>query len=463
MVARRQRFRTMIRLGIGVLTLVSVNYAAFMMNHRWDLTSGKTHTLSAATEQFLSTVEDPLTMTVFYVGLPPKYLEDLLAAYERVSNGQVVAEIVDPLVNLGYAAQFGQRISGEERRVILQQPGGARRDITFTDDVLTENMINNAILQLTRPVRVACFLGGHGEADPFSDKEDGFSLFSKNLIANNVLVERLNLGADDGVPDHCAVLVIAGPMEPLRVKEVEVIQRYLRGGGRAFIMVENIILRESGMPLTSEELDRNPSMNELLEEWGVRVNQDVVVDLTNHAGGDVGSPATKNYMSHRAIVGDLDYTFFIRPRSISIVKDRRKTIKLAPLILTQSEESSWGEKNRHLEIRYEPETDRPGPVPIAFVIYEPGNDQEPGTRLMVITDRDFISNAYINHHSNARLGLNAINWLTEKDYHVFVDEASVKEARLSLTSRQKREVAVILLMAPLGMLLFWIFRVARRD
>jgi ABC-type uncharacterized transport system involved in gliding motility auxiliary subunit len=460
--ARKNRGLIMMTLAGWFVLLVVVNYAGYRNNIRRDITEKKTHTLSEATQEFVRSLGEPLKMTAFYVGVPPKYLEDLLAEYRRISGGLISAEIIDPLVDLGYAAQFGNTISGDERRLIIQTRTGERRDVNFTRDVLTENDINNAILQLTRPARLACFLGGHGEADPFSDKNDGFDAFTKHLMANNIVVKRLNLGADDGVPDDCDVLVIAGPFEPLREAEVDEIQAYLKRGGRALVLVEGVILASPDAPLRPDQAGKNPSLNEVLNEWGVKVNDDVVVDLSSHASGDVGSPATKNYMTHRAIVGELDYTFFIRPRSVSMIKERRKTIKLAPLILTGSAESSWGETNRNLQVKYDQDADRPGPVPFAFVIYEPREgDDAPGTRIVLITDRDFLSNAYIGYYSNARLGLNAINWLTEKDYRVFVHEDETAVPRITLNSRQKREVLVVLLLAPLGILIFSLLRFVR--
>lgn len=447
---------------VGLIFLVVVNYAGYRWNRRWDVTAAKTHTLSEATEQFIKNLDKPLKMTVFYAGIAPKYLEDLLESYRQISGNNLDIEIVDPLVNLGYAAQFGNQINGDERRLIIQDPEGERRDVPFTDDVLTENHINNAILQLTRPPRTACFTGGHGEADPLNEDKEGLSTFGQHLAENNIIVERLNVGLQTGVPDTCDILIIAGPTDPLRNDEQDAIGAYLRAGGDALIMVENIIISPADVPLLPDQIDRNPSLNGLLHSWGVKVNDDIVVDLSSHASGDVASPATKNYMSHRAIVGDLDYTFFIRPRSVSILKGYRRTLKLAPLILTESTESSWGETNRHLEVKFDSETDRPGPVPIAYVIFEPGIGAQSATRIMVITDKDFLTNAYIGYYSNARLGLNAVNWLTEKDYQVFVNKDKGVQPVLSLTSQQKRVVVLILLTAPLVILLFWLCRLIRK-
>ena len=69
--------------------------------------------------------------------------------------------------------------------------------------------------------------------------------------------------------------------------------------------------------------------------------------------------------------------------------------------------------------------------------------------MIVITDADFLTNAYIGQYSNARLGINAINWLSEVDYKVMFDKKHINVQKLYLTSQQKRTVGVMLFLIPL--------------
>ena len=64
------------------------------------------------------------------------------------------------------------------------------------------------------------------------------------------------------------------------------------------------------------------------------------------------------------------------------------------------------------------------------------------------TDADFLSNIYINQYSNAQMGINIVNWLAELDYQVFLSSKEIKVERLDLTSKQKRQVVVILFLLP---------------
>jgi len=429
--------------------LVGINYISYRYNVRWDVTKAKQHTLAQSTTTIIEDLRQEVKIIAFNVGIPPKYLEDLFKEYERHSKGRIKTEIIDPIVQIGYAAQFGSVISGKEKKVIVISRD-ERKDIDFTNQPLREEQLTNAIIQVARDKRIAYFLIGHGEYDVSNEGDNGLSTLKRMLIANNVEIKIVMLGIKEEIPDDCDVLIIAGPRNPLTEEEEEIIKAYLEKGGDAFFLIENTPITTPDKPLTEEEKRKNPSLNNILTSWGIKIAEDIVVDLSDHIGEDVGCPATRNYLTHRAIVKNLDYTFYIRPRSISIIDDRRKSIKVAPLVLTASEKDSWGETNRVLRIQFDEGVDRPGPVPIAFVIWEPKEEDEPSdTRIVVFTDADFLSNAFINKYSNAEMGLNVIRWLSDLDYMIFVDRKDIKVERLDLTSKQKRMVAVILFVIPL--------------
>ena len=431
------------------LVVVLLNYSAYLYNIRWDATEAKQHTLTADTRKLLEELSVPIRMTVLFVGLPPKYLEDLLREYEDVSQGMIQTEIINPIEQIGYAAQFGHIIKGNENKVVVQSEH-ERQDLDFTKEPLSEEALNNAIIRVTREARTACFLTGHGEYSIEEEGNTGLTRFAAYLKQNNILSEEIFFEQTGGVPDRCDILIVAGPKEHLRKSEEESINQYLRQGGDALFLVEHLVVTTPDIPLTEDQLAKNPSLNSLLIPWGLKVNDDVVVDVASHAGGDMGSPATRSYMTHKAIVSDLDYTVYIRPRSVSMITTRRSTIRVAPLVLTASEENSWGETDRTLNVKFDKGVDRPGPVPIAYVVWEKkeGNDLS-DTRMALFTDADFLSNQYISFYSNAQMAVNLVQWLTELDYQSYLGRKEIKVARLDLTSEQKRQVVVLLVLMPI--------------
>ncbi len=433
---------------LSVVFSAGINYLAYSLPWRWDVTRAKQHTLTASTAEFVAGLTPPVQLTALYVGLPPKYLEDLFKEYERISGGNIKTEIIDPIEQIGYAAQFGSVINSQERKVVVCA-GDERRDIDFTQAALSEEQLTNAIVRVTREERHVYFLTGHGEFALASEENQGFSLFAKLLESNNTISKTLMLGVEENIPEDCDVLIIAGPRNDLTKKEEAAIEGYLKKGGDALFLIEHVIVTTPDKPLTDEEKHKNPSLNSILNQWGVNVESDMVIDLSSHAGSDVGSPATRNYMRHKAITEGLDYTFYVRPRSMTVLDERRSSIKLAPIVLTATKENSWAETNRALEIHFDETVDTPGPVPISFVIWEEKEEgDQSDTRIIVFTDADFLTNVYIDQYSNAEMGLNIINWLSELDYKVFLDQKEIKVERLDLTSKQRRQIAALLFLMP---------------
>jgi len=435
---------------------VGINYLSHRYNLRWDVTKAKQHTLTESTITFIKELNKDIKIVAFYVGIPPKYLEDLCEEYEWLSEGKIKAEIIDPIVRISYAAQFGSIISGEERKVIVLS-GGERKDIDFTNQPLSEEQLTNAVIQVARDKRVVYFLTGHNEYNILDEGANGLSILMKLLVVNNVEIKELMLGMKEGVPDDCDVLILAGAKNPLAEKEEGIIRVYLEKGGDALFLIENTPITTPDKPLTEEEKSKNPPLNGILNHWGIKIADDIVVDLDNHISGDVGIPATRNYISHPALIKGLDYTFYVRPRSISILDNRRQAIKVAPFVLTASEKNSWGETDRTLQIEFNEGIETKGPVAIASVVWEPkGEGKLSDTRIIIFTDADFLSNAFITQYSNAAMGLNVINWLSELEHRVFIDQKEIKVERLDLTSKQKRMVAILLFIMPMVIATVWI-------
>lgn len=439
---------------IGSLGFLGVShYLASSSTIRWDVTQDKQHTLSDSTIAFVSSLSNEVKLTTFYVGTPPTYLQDLLQEFERNSGGFITAEIIDPLERIAYAAKFGNAINGDERKVIVQS-GSSRKDLDFTFNPLSEEGLTNTIASAIRPPRKVYFLAGHGEYSISSEEYAGLSTFKQLLADNSILSDTLMLGISQSIPEDCDVLIIAGPKTELTAEEDTLIGDYLQQGGDALFLIEHTLVSTPEQPLSEAQLKQNPSLNTLLNQWGLDVQSDIVVDLTNHVGDDVGSPATKNYQPHEALTQGLDYTFYVRPRSIHLLENPAPNIKQAVIVSTASSTNSWAETNRNLDIQFDPNIDTPGPVPISYVVLgeHPANSEQDGkpsdTRLIVFTDADFLSNVYINQYSNAKLGLNLVNWLADLDVKTLLAPKNIEVERLDLTSKQKRQVIVILFLIP---------------
>lgn len=437
---------------LSITFLVAVNYLANRLDYRWDLTQYQQHTLTQSTIDFLEglpVTDQPIQIIAFYVGLPPKYLEDLLNEYQRIANGKLSIKITDPIEDIAYAAKYGNVIDGSERKLIVIL-GNERKDVDFSDASLSEEQVTNALSRVSRKPRQVYFLTGHGELSMSNEDNQGLSFFAEQLQASNISSKSLMLGTAKKIPDDCDVLIIAAPKTHLTSDEEVLINDYLEQGGDALFLVQDTTIIDSKNALILKTQVQAPSLNSMLHQWGLNVGEDIVVDLASHIGGDVGSPASKNYIDHKAITAGLDYSFYVRPRSITTIANRRETIKLAPVVLTASKEKSWAETNQALRVNYDEGIDIPGPIAISYVVWEEGADaDESDTRIIVFTDADFLSNAYFKQYSHAALGHNVINWLSELDYTPFLDQKNIEVERLDLTSKQTRMITALLFLMPL--------------
>jgi ABC-type uncharacterized transport system involved in gliding motility auxiliary subunit len=454
-----KRLGVVVAIAVISITFIGLsNYLAANSELRWDVTKDKQHTLAANTIEFLGALNREVQLTAFFVGAPPKYLQDLFKEYERTSNGFVTTEIIDPIEQVAYAAKFGNVINSQEQKVIVQS-GSNRKDVDFSQSPLSEELLTNAIASASRAEKTVYFLTGHGEYSTENEDNTGLSKFAQLLSDNNIISKPLMLGISQSIPEHCDVLIIAGPKNDLSEDEEALIEANLLAGGDALFLIEHTFVTTPDKTLSADQLTKNPDLNSILNQWGLNVEADIVVDITNYVGEDVGSPATKNYQRHKAITEGLDYTFYIRPRSISLLDKRRPNIKHAVIASTASTTNSWAETNRNLEIRFDKETDIPGPVPFSYVVIDEKNaaninsGKTSDTRLIVFTDADFLSNVYIDQYSNAQMGLNVVNWLSELDYKPFLGNKKVTVERLDLTSKQKRQVIVILFFMPFSFLI----------
>ena len=94
----------------------------------------------------------------------------------------------------------------------------------------------------------------------------------------------------------------------------------------------------------------------------------------------------------------------------------RGALRDARLVRAGIRRRCWAQTNRTLDIPFDEGVDRPGPVPTSFVIWEVKEEGEASdTRIIAFTDADFLTDVYINQYSNAGMGRNIVNWLSEPD------------------------------------------------
>ncbi len=312
---------------IGVLIVVA--YFSTRYTARFDLSEGKQHSLSDQTVNMLQHLDNPVEITFFH----DSRMRETIERYKLVAaqSDKITIEFFDPMVNPAQARLRGVQFAG----TALLKSGDREMQVHGPE----ETDIANAILRVSLGAQqTACFLDGHGEADPFSTESHdhlegaaghshgagskmvihethGMAKARHGLETLNYVIEKTGVMRGDASLTHCAVLIVAGPKTKLLPGEVESISRYLDEGGNALFMLDPFV---------------DTGLEAVVSSYGVVADDNIVLDELSHFWADPSSPAVTQYNRHQITRG-LPLTFFPGVRSMSPTPQRMPGTSVVPL------------------------------------------------------------------------------------------------------------------------------------
>ncbi|MBN3038610.1 MAG: Gldg family protein [Candidatus Omnitrophica bacterium] len=119
---------------------------------------------------------------------------------------------------------------------------------------------------------------GQGIAEKYIDDE--YELVPKLLEYEGYRVSRIKLTEDESIPEDVDTLVVLEP-EKLNERQRFEINNFLVNGGSVFLAVQNYdfqyrTLGPKGLQVSA--IDKRPQINQLLQNWGVTVDEDFLMD-----------------------------------------------------------------------------------------------------------------------------------------------------------------------------------------
>jgi ABC-type uncharacterized transport system involved in gliding motility auxiliary subunit len=296
-----------------------------------------------------------------------------------------------------------------------------------------EQAFSSAILSVAQATRPSVyFLRGHGERN-IADygSQSGFSRIATLMRRDNMDVKSLVLSDATGVPADCNLLVVAGADRKVSDAEIDMISTYLGKNGRVLFLLDPAV--ETGL-------------EGLLEKWGVKLAEDVVVG-PSVSGRDL---IINEYGEHPAVkrLAGLSAMFFM-PRSVEAVEGSSADAVTASdkprvSILAYTSEG-WAEMNLNENpARFHEGIDRKGPVSVAVAVEKGaigGIDVEiKPTRIVVIGDSYFVSNGTLEKAvgGNVDFLLSTVSWLLERESLMAISAKSPYELSLDMNSDQLR-------------------------
>ncbi|MBU0678824.1 MAG: GldG family protein [Verrucomicrobia bacterium] len=466
----RRRSRRRMAIGLNVIAALSlaallvamVNYLSYRYYLRGDWSSSHFYSISEKTDHLLQSLTNDVDVIVFFQRGQRIYsdVENLLQEYQTASR-RIRVEYVDPDRDLARTEVLIAEYGVSSANVVIFIAGGRSKFVTAEDIVdydysyaqygqmpreiafKGEQAFSSAIQSITQAKRpIVYFLAGHGEkaVDDF-DQYSGYSGIAKHIERDNVAVRTLNFGEMQDVPQDADALIIAGPMKRLAQPEADLIAQYLERNGRVLFLLDAVF--ESGL-------------DALLEDWGIVLGRDLVVDASRTLTGR--ELFVSEYGSHpicEPLAGIT--TIFYLPRSVrplngSGAEEKTSVDKPRVTLLASSSESGWAETDvDESPLKYDAARDRPGPVPVAAAA-EKGPALGMGvrirpTRMVVVGDSDFAANGALSG-GNLDFFMNSLNWLLEREELMAIAPKTYEESRLILSGNQ---LTALLLIAVAGM------------
>ncbi|MBE9005431.1 Gldg family protein [Fortiea sp. LEGE XX443] len=336
---------------VAVLIILGlINFLSDRYQLRQDLTETQLFTLAPQSQELVRRLPQPVKIWVFDVTQNPQDRE-LLENYRRQSS-KFQFEYIDPQTRPGIAEKFGVKDYGE----VYLESGNNRQLVQNVNinERLSEIRLTNRLQQLTGSTVVkAYFLQGHGER-PFTGGEGGISQAIQGLTDKGYTVEPLNLVEKPQVPEDAAVLVVAGAKRGLFDAEVKALQDYLNRGGNLLLMIDP---------------DTDPKLNSLLQEWGVRLDNRLAVDVSG-AGVGLGpaAPIINEYGQHpitKDFGNGISFYRLARPIEITSVAGVQST----PLLRTKPYPNTWAESDLQSEkLEFNPDKDLKGPLTLGVAL-----------------------------------------------------------------------------------------------
>lgn len=320
---RNLKLQSIIELGLVIALLVLLNLILANYFFRVDLTSEKRYSLSAASKNLSSKIDDVLYVKVYLEGDFPagfkrlrQSTKEMLDEFSAYTGGRLQYEFIDPFENADakktrdILQELGEKglqptnvqikkddessqklivpgalfyYRGKELPVNLlkAQFGQGPEEVINSSIELLEYEIANVLRKcVEKQSKSVAFLDDHGELDKWEVADASQSL--KEFYS----VTRISLGMQtpESLMKHDA-LIIAKPTMPFQEYEKFLLDQFVMHGGKILWLVESQIadmdsLGPAGMFMTGGyELN----LDDMLFRWGVRVNPNMIQDLQCNA------------------------------------------------------------------------------------------------------------------------------------------------------------------------------------
>ena len=434
--------------------LVVINLIVGTFDWKKDLTKNQLFSFSDQTIKVLEGLNQPVNIFALYPqGQKDEFVMEVLERYDRESK-HINVEVIDPVKNPGFTKKYDEDgkgipngsfiVEGEERFKIVRSYDLVNYNFQTqrVDSLLAEQRFTSAVAFATsEKVPALYFVQGHGEA--------ALTGITENLETENYETEQLNL-LTEAIPDNADAIIIASPKRDFAADEIEKLDTYFDKGGRAIFLFD----------IAKDPL---PKLEAYLEEWGVRLNQDVVIEGDQNKFYSQPTYLLPDIQSHE-ITGTIkrNQLNLLIPvaRSMEVLFEEKGSIKVNSLV--KSSADSWGKTNFDSNTFQQEEGDLPGPLDIAVAITRPNYDEEnnnkplPETKILVVGNTAFLdSNTILNNQlANIDFFMNGLSWMQDQEDKITIRPKSLVQERMNITSQHQIQLYALLVVIVIPLIIF---------
>lgn len=305
--SRRRQAIISVLLVAGIL--VVLNIIALKVFFRWDLTPNKIYTLSDASKNIVSKLDDKLVVKAYFTDNLPapynnnrRYLQELLDDYRSASNNKISYEIVSPSdqEELEKEAQkYGiqpvqvQSVKNDRAEALKAYMGvvllyaGKQEVLPFIGS--TENLeydLTGVINRLTQPeLKKIGVLSGNGM--PGVDKIGKVNQYLSKFYN----VSNIDASKNNPIPADIKTLVIFSPKAPQQQQQMGqqqtpppvvpenikfAIDQYLMNGGRAIFLMSRVSVASQQQFQIAQVTQTG--LEDMLESYGAKLNNTIITD-----------------------------------------------------------------------------------------------------------------------------------------------------------------------------------------
>lgn len=425
---RSSYFEKVLYHGINVILVFSilgvVNYLGNKNYKEFDLTKENRNSLTDQTKKVLELVKEPLKMTVFAKREEWAPMLNLLKLYEG-ENSQIELTAIDTDLRPDLVKSKGIIQNGT---VIIEYKG---KESSFP--MMDELSVTNALLKALRTEKIVLyFVTGHQELSCAETSQEGLSILCQKLKDQNYEVKELDLTKVMGVPKDATAVFVLGPISGFLKQEVQILEEYVKDGGRFFLALA---------PAFKAELYDN--LINIIKPFGLDLGKDIVIDrLSTVQGAEATIPIISKYEEMHPITQGFNLrTVF--PLSSSVRKVEGKDMAEI-LAYTSAFPGSWAETDlkgvTEGKAVFNEKKDLKGPIGLIGVAEGTGSST---TRVALLGSSSFLINAYQGQSGNTTLFLNSVSWMVNDEGIISFNRPGIEEYPVILSAQHLQMIFII--------------------